>query len=171
MKSAFLDERRVLNATEAAELFDTNRAALHRYLLSAGIASADCDEVVQETFLALVHHLSQEKPRDNLRGWLFRVAHNYASKLRARSSRGTELLDLHPDPLPDPEERAVLQQRQRRLLAVVRALPEQDRECLSLRAEGFRYREIAEILGMSLGSVANAMARSLDKLSRVYERS
>jgi len=64
----------------------------------------------------------------------------------------------------------VLQQRQRRLLAVVRALPEQDRECLSLRAEGFRYREIAEILGISLGSVANAMARSLDKLSRVDSR-
>ena len=170
MKSAGLETRRIVHASEAAELFDANRAALHRYLLSIGIASPDCDEIVQETFLALFQHLSREKPRDNLRGWLFRVAHNHALKLRTRTSRSAELLDLHPDPLPNPEQRAVLQQRQRRLLAVVRALPEQDRECLSLRAEGFRYREIAEILGISLGSVANAMARSLDKLSRMDGR-
>lgn len=170
MKTACLEDRRVVYASEASELFALNRVAVQRYLLSTGLPAADCEEVVQETFLALFQHLSQEKPRDNLRGWIFRVAHNLALKLRSRAGRTTELLDLYPDPLPDPEQRAVLQQRQRRLLAVVRALPQQDRECLSLRAEGFRYREIAEILGISLGSVAASLARTLDKLSRVDGR-
>jgi RNA polymerase sigma-70 factor (ECF subfamily) len=165
-----LQDRQVLYASEAAELFDANRAALQRYLLSTGLAVADCEEVVQETFLALFQHLSQEKPRDNLRGWIFRVGHNLALKLLIRGGRNAELLDLHADPLPDPEQRAVQRQRQRRLLAVVRAMPQQDRECLSLRAEGFRYREIADILGISLGSVANCMARALDKLTSVDGR-
>ena len=52
------------------------------------------------------------------------------------------------------------------LLAVVQALPEQDRRCLYLRAEGLRYRDITEVLGMSLGAVAQSLARSLERLHR-----
>jgi RNA polymerase sigma-70 factor (ECF subfamily) len=57
-----------------------------------------------------------------------------------------------------------------RLLAVVAALPEQDRRCLFLRAEGLRYREIAEILDMSLGGVSLSLARSLVRLARCEKR-
>ncbi len=57
-----------------------------------------------------------------------------------------------------------------RLLAVVAALPEQDRRCLFLRAEGLRYREIAEILDMSLGGVSLSLARSLARLARCEKR-
>jgi RNA polymerase sigma-70 factor (ECF subfamily) len=57
-----------------------------------------------------------------------------------------------------------------RIQAVIRALPEQDRRCLFLRAEGLRYREIAEALGISLGSVANSLERAIGKLSRAREQ-
>ena len=60
-------------------------------------------------------------------------------------------------------------QRQHRLLAVVKALPELDQCCLSLRAEGLRYREIAEVLGISLGAVANSLEKSLSRLNRADE--
>jgi RNA polymerase sigma-70 factor (ECF subfamily) len=49
---------------------------------------------------------------------------------------------------------------------VVLALTEQERQCLFLRAEGLRYRQIAEILGVSVGTVSILLARSLDKLKR-----
>ncbi len=74
------------------------------------------------------------------------------------------------DPSPNPEEQASYTQRQKRLLAVFKALGEDDRLCLQLRAEGLRYREIAEVLGMSLGSVAQSLGRSLGKLSSVEAR-
>jgi RNA polymerase sigma-70 factor (ECF subfamily) len=51
-----------------------------------------------------------------------------------------------------------------RLRTVLRALPEQDRCCLALRAEGLRYREIAATLGISLGSVSLSLTRSLARL-------
>jgi len=70
------------------------------------------------------------------------------------------------DPEPSPEDACSDAQRQQRLLAVVAALPDVDRSCLRMRAEGLRYREIAEILGISLGSVSMSMARSLGKLLR-----
>jgi RNA polymerase sigma-70 factor (ECF subfamily) len=56
-------------------------------------------------------------------------------------------------------------------MAVARALPEQDQCCLTLRAEGLRYREIARVLGISVGSVANSLARALGRLSRADEMS
>jgi len=73
------------------------------------------------------------------------------------------------DSASDPEEQVADLQRQDRLLAVVKALPEMDRCCLSLRAEGFRYREIAGVLGISLGAVANSLGKSLSRLSRADE--
>lgn len=161
----------VLAAAEndAAWWFAELRTPLLRYLASCGLASADGEEVVQDAFIALFDHLKQGKPRDNLRGWLFRVVHNLGLK---RLQRGPALVELEEaeDPAPDPEWRAADRQRVARLRAVFRALPVQDQRCLALRAEGLRYREIAEVLGISLGSVAASMARSLDKLAKVDAR-
>jgi RNA polymerase sigma-70 factor (ECF subfamily) len=74
------------------------------------------------------------------------------------------------DPGLNPEEQLASSQRQERLLAVLRALPEQDQYCLYLRAEGLRYREISEVLGISLGTVSNSLGRSLGRLGRADER-
>jgi RNA polymerase sigma-70 factor (ECF subfamily) len=160
---------------EVTDLFEQLRNPLFRYLLSLGLNTQDGEEVIQEVFLALFQHLKNGKPRENLRGWIFRVGHNLALKLRQRRGwrrvqSGGGAADGGPDPEPDPEQQALCNQRQRRLSAVIRALPKQDRACLALRAEGIRYREIAEILGVSLGAVALSLERSLAKLSRVRER-
>src|SRR5581483_6823985 len=150
---------------DVISLFDQLRRPLLRYLLSTGLCLHDGEEVIQETFLSLFQHLRRGRPRQNLRGWVFRVAHNLALK-RQYGSRGPVLVqqeegsgEQHIDPGPNPEEMLATKQRQRRLQAVVRALPAQDRCCLYLRAEGLRYREIAEILGISLGAVSLSLGR------------
>jgi RNA polymerase sigma-70 factor (ECF subfamily) len=61
-------------------------------------------------------------------------------------------------------------QTQERLGRLFRKLPEQDQRCLTLRAEGLRYREIAEVLDMSIGAVSISLARSLARLGRAIER-
>jgi RNA polymerase sigma-70 factor (ECF subfamily) len=81
-----------------------------------------------------------------------------------------QAVQLLADPSPDPEVQAASRQKQRRLLAVVEVLPEQDRQCLFLRAEGLRYREIATVLDVSLGTVASSLAKSLARLARAAER-
>lgn len=162
---------------EVISLFEQLRAPVFRYLLSFRIPVPDAEEVLQEVFLALFQHLRQGKSRANLQGWVFKVAHNCALKCRLRSRRhsdrfGTvaEWVATKVDPEPGPEEILIIGQRRRRLLAVVRALPEQDRCCLSLRAEGLRYREIALVLGISLGSVAASLEKSMARLMRADER-
>jgi len=157
-------------AVEVTQLFELFRSPLFRYLSTLGLTAHDAEEIIQEVFLALFRHLKEGKPRDNLRGWVFRCGHNLALKLRTRvqgRTSGLSDFESHADPDPNPEQLAVARQQHARLAAVYRSLPERERACLALRAEGFRYREIADIQGMSLGAVAGALSRALGKLARV----
>jgi len=158
---------------EVAVLFSEFRGRILRYLLCFGLCVQDGEEIVQEVFLLLFRHLQQKKPRKNLQGWLFRVAHNLGLKKRIESRRTNgedpDWVLLAHDAAPSPEQQTMMKQQQRRLIAVLDALPSQDRSCLYLRAEGLRYREIAEILGISLGSVSQSLARAVKRLNHVYQ--
>ena len=162
---------------EVIELFDQLRDGLLRYVVSLGLGVHDGEDVIQEVFLSLFRHLRLGRSRANLRGWVFRVAHNLALRQRHRAHRqqaknGAEesAFDKHLDPEANPEEQLAKNQHQRQLLSVVAALSDQDQDCLRLRAEGLRYREIAGVLNMSLGAVAKSLTRSMQRLSCVGGR-
>jgi RNA polymerase sigma-70 factor (ECF subfamily) len=169
--------RRAQLGEQVTSAFDQFRDPLLRYLWSFGLAIQDGEEILQDVFLSMFQHLDRGKPLGNVRGWLFRVAHNLALKRRDRTRRDGQTGDeagmenLAIDPGPNPEEQMLNSQIQRRLVAVVEALSEQDRRCLFLRSEGLRYREIAEVLDISLGSVSLSLTRSLARIACSAERS
>ena len=157
-------------------LFDELRIPLLRYLAGFPLTLQDSEDVIQEVFLALFQYLRNGKSHQNVRGWLFRAAHNLALKKHVRSRKDIEngplmaVEELVADPAPTPEDQFAFNQTQKRLLSVVRAMPQQNRWCLYLRAEGLRYREIAEVLDISLGSVSLYLERSLAHIARAAER-
>ena len=162
---------------DVMELFEQFRDSLLRYAVSLGVPFHDAEEVIQEVFLSLFRHLQLGRSRANLRAWLFRVTHNLGLKRlyvnqRSESNPTSDAAIAREqlDPSPDPEEELLSAQRRHRLLAVVRALPEVDQCCLRLRAEGLRYREIASVLGMSLGAVSISLTQSLARLIRADRR-
>jgi RNA polymerase sigma-70 factor (ECF subfamily) len=162
---------------EVISLFDEFSNRLLRYALSFGLSVHDGEEIIQEVFLSLHCHLQLGRSRKNLRGWLFRVVHNLSLKrrraaheIRESTKSDGNLVERQFDPAPNPEERLAAAQRHDLLRAVFRALPAKDQSCLQLRAEGLRYREIAGILGMSLGAVSISLTRSLARLERAGER-
>jgi RNA polymerase sigma-70 factor (ECF subfamily) len=137
---------------EVVQLFDELRSRLLRYLLGFGLPPQDGEEVVQEVFLSLYQHLQRGGSRQNLRGWIFRVAHNLGLKRRLARTReieygmasGEALAAAQPDPAENPEEQLLSSQRRQRLQAVLRALPEQDgaspcarRGCATARSPRF----------------------------------
>ena len=160
---------------EIVELFTQFRNPLLRYVSALGLPIADGEEVVQEVFLALFQHLRQGKPRTNLKGSVFRVGHNLALKQRMRNGRREKLYGSdvanseHLAPEPNPEQLFAGSRRREKLLAVIKELPETDRCCLYLRAEGLRYRQIADVLDISLGGVSEMLGRTLARLSKVEE--
>ncbi len=158
--------------TVVIHLFDHLQERVLNYVLTFGVSFHDAEDVVQETFLSLFRHLVLDRPRSNLNGWLFRVAHNLALKRRS-SNRVVEsrldhagILALQADPAPDPEGRLAFSQMHQRLRAVLDALPEQEQRCLYLRAEGLKYRKIARVLGVSLSTVSTSLTWALARMMR-----
>jgi RNA polymerase sigma-70 factor (ECF subfamily) len=158
---------------EVLRMFEEFRDPLLRYILALGLRIHDGEEIVQEVFLALFQHLQAGKPETNLKGWIFRVGHNLSLKQRARGGRLDRLhcsqavAENQVHPQLNPEEQFAEGQQRKQLLVEVESFPEIDRCCLYLRAEGLRYREIAEVLNISLGGVSLALGRSLARLREV----
>jgi RNA polymerase sigma-70 factor, ECF subfamily len=163
---------------EVLVLFDECGTGLRRYLSSFGLGPAATDDLLQDVFMSLFRHLRLGRPRTNLKGWLFQVGHNLALKQRHKGLKRQEtegewdavVADRAIDPSANPEERLAGGRRQARLRAVVRAMPERDRRCLYLRAEGLSYRDIARTLDISLGSVAKSVTRAVTRLTIVDTR-
>jgi RNA polymerase sigma-70 factor, ECF subfamily len=156
-------------------LFNECGSGLRRYVASFGLSIDESEDVVQEVFLSLFRHLLLGRSQRNLRGWLFRVAHNLALKQRhavqRRNSRHCDDLPLdRVDASANPEEQLAEAERRKQAYAVLRALPARDRRCVFLRAEGLRYREIGRVVGLSLGAVAKSLTRSLTRLTNAELR-
>jgi RNA polymerase sigma-70 factor (ECF subfamily) len=154
-------------------MYDTLRLPVVRYLICLGLRQEDADEIVQETFLRVYKHLRADGADPNLRGWVFRVAHNLAinhcKKQRGHAAlgdvEGCEEAFCIADPSPNAEEVVLRKERMRRVVKAMRNLSGQEMQCVHLRAEGFRYREIAKIMGIGTSTVADSLQRALAKLA------
>jgi len=155
-------------------LFAEVRAALYRYLRWLGSTPEQTDDAIQETFLRLYAHLGSGGSRENVRAWVFRVAANLIRDERrsVRWRRSDPLPEpggaerAFVDPVANPEETAAANESSRRLVAAIRALPLDQQQCLALRSQGLRYREIAELLGIGTTTVSDLLQRAIRKLSR-----
>ncbi|WP_263382172.1 RNA polymerase sigma factor [Granulicella arctica] len=162
---------------EMLALFDLLRMPVLRYAVSFGLAQCDGEDILQEVFLALFHHLRKRRSRSNLRAWIFRVTHNLALRRRMLIQSRARLTQLdaytpeeHYTSELNPEEIAIAGEQHADLLRVYRTLPDRDQRCLQLRAEGLTYREIAGVVGVSLGTVATILVRSLSRLGQMNAR-
>ena len=157
------------DSCEATALYRELRKPLLRYLAGLGLSSEEAQDVVQDAFLSLHKHLAAGGSQENIRSWLFRVAHNRArncQKSYARRFGGP--LDAVFDSISHeatPEQAVLAKEKFQRLDKAIRSLAAQERECLMLRAEGLRYREIGEVLGIPTSTVSDTVDRAVKKLA------
>lgn len=167
---SFFNDARIRQQT--IELYDDLRPSLYAYLSCLGLSADQAQDVIQETFLRLVRHRFQQSGEDNLRAWIFRVAHNLSIDFHRFQRRWYWNSDNQPrgplnqqiDPRPSPEQRVILKEHRKRIEDAFAQLTPKQRQCVVLRAEGFRYREIALILRISVQRVGELMKRSIDLL-------
>jgi RNA polymerase sigma-70 factor (ECF subfamily) len=154
---------------EATKLFEELRKPLLRYLVCLGLSPDEAQDVAQDAFLSLHRHVTSGGAQENIRSWLFRVAHNQArNRQTSYDRRFTTPLDASRDDMLDhatPERELLAKEKFRQLQTAIRSLTEAERECLLLRAEGLRYREIGEVLGMATSTVADSVDRAIRKLA------
>jgi RNA polymerase sigma-70 factor (ECF subfamily) len=159
---------------DTERLFRTYHAPLVRYL-TRRLGDPDwADEVAQETFLRVLRQEGGAQTLTNERAWIFAVATNLVrddARKDARRRKHLTLLAEEAKELQAPAADDAMERAQERAAArrALDELEERDRNALLMREEGLDYREIAEALGLSVGSVGTTLARARKRLVEVYE--
>ena len=157
-------------------LFEQLHLPVFRYVMCKTRNSAKAEDITQESFLRLFCHLRDERPVENPKAWLFAVAHNLTvdsmrgeSHFKSFEDAAWEQLEDSRSVVKNDLERTVLERERRELLRkAVAGLTPLQRECLHLRSEGLRLREIADLLKISISTVADATRRASVKLARQF---
>jgi RNA polymerase sigma-70 factor, ECF subfamily len=147
------------------ELYANIRPALLSYIRQIVHSSAEAEDIVQTAFLKTFDQAS-DRGIENLRGWIYRVAHNLAIDSLRRNSFHEQAVSewLYTKPVETPtsaEQASINRQTVERAL---RCLNERERACLLLRAEGLSYSEIGEVLEISAKAVSVYLARAVRKV-------
>ncbi|HET9955117.1 MAG TPA: RNA polymerase sigma factor [Polyangiaceae bacterium] len=150
-------------------VYEQHRAPLYTFLLRLSGRAALAEDLLQETWLRLVHHAAALPPGTQLRPWLFTVARNlHTSHRRWALLDGSRLLDLAFQPRgssPSPLEAMAATEAQRALERALTRLPLADREALLLCVvSGFEPSEAASILNISAEATRQRLARARAKL-------
>lgn len=157
------------------QYFEQLREPVFRYLTATfGGESAQAEEITQDAFLQLYRALCDQQAIQNVRAWVFRVAHNLAVD-RIRSQKfiaplndedWIKLQNSLVETGLNPEQSLLQKEKLNRLRLAIGRLTFVERECLNLRTKGFRYREIGEILEIGTTTVSDTLGRVIEKLAK-----
>jgi RNA polymerase sigma factor (sigma-70 family) len=155
-----------LSAAIAAEL-----PKVRRHAIGLLYNRADAEDLVQDCLEAALAKQSTLQDPSRLRGWLFAILNNlFLMRMRTNSRRGVTIaIDEFADSLiasSAADDRGMA-------LDLARAMGELSLEhrqiLLLLNVEGYRYDEIADILGMPIGTVMSRLARARQRLRALLE--
>jgi RNA polymerase sigma factor (sigma-70 family) len=134
--------------------------AYARQMLSG--SSSDAEDVLQDVFLRAYHALRADRRPIALRAWLYRVAHNRCiDQIRRPAPAPEDIYELNRGVPSDPMAEAERREDLRRLIADVRALPDQQRSALLMREmEGLSYNDLAEALGVTVPAIKSLLVRA-----------
>ena len=139
-------------------------------------SAAEAEDAAQEGFVKAYRALDRFRPGAELRPWLLRIVANEARN-RLRSSGRRHRLELRltegfrpGDAAPSPEAVAVALDERQRLLAMVNALGDEDRQVIASRYFlELSGEETAAALGIPEGTVKSRLSRALARLRALVE--
>jgi RNA polymerase sigma-70 factor (ECF subfamily) len=179
-----------------ASLVDAYSPGLMRMALMFVRDRAVAEEVVQETWLAVLRGIDGFEGRSSLRTWIFRILINTAKTRGQRESRSVPFSAAAPgdeasvDPdrflgpesrwaggwalapaeWPTPEEELLSGETREVILAAIEGLPEAQRTVITLRdVEGYPAEEVAAALGITDGNQRVLLHRARSKVRAALE--
>jgi RNA polymerase sigma-70 factor, ECF subfamily len=166
------DSRQSAIENEVVRLYEKNAAALHRYGLAICGDPAMAQDAVQEAFLRYYIALRKETAGMDAKGWLYSTTRNYIldrlKEYYVRNSQSLEAASQIAEDAENPEANIML----REIHATAHELlSPRELECLRLRNEGLRYRDIADILKIETATVGVLLGRAVKKIRTALNRS
>jgi RNA polymerase sigma-70 factor (ECF subfamily) len=138
------------------------------YLLTAN--EEDAKDLVQDTFLKALSHSEKFQPDTNLKAWTYTIMKNtFINNYRRNVKSGTIIdttEDLHylNNARISHEETAESKIAVKDILASISRLEEDHRKPFEMHTEGYKYKEIAEALELSIGTVKSRIFFTRKKL-------
>ncbi len=182
-ESQFIDKLKAGNA-EAFDLLITRYSAdVHALLYRLTENPEEAGDLTQETFLSALTAIKGFRGDSGIKTWLFRIAINHSRnrfrwwKRRKRDltvsldatvgSSETKVHETIADKAENPEESAMVRERERALTNALFGLPDIFREVIVLcDIEGMSYDEISQSLGVNIGTVKSRIARGREELRK-----
>lgn len=137
--------------------------------------TADCEEandLLQETSLKALDNEEKYEPQTNFKGWIYTIMRNIFINNYRRIIREQTFIDTtdshyhlnlsHDTAFESTESAYDLKEMHR----IVNALPKEYRIPFSMHLAGFKYREIAEKMGLPLGTVKSRIFFTRQKLQQ-----
>ncbi len=154
---------------------DRLHAAVHRL-----VESDDALDVVQEAFLHAYQHLGSFKGDAQFFTWLYRIAMNAAISLRRKRKPALRIVGPDGEPVIDPADpsdgsqpaHALEQSDRERVVkkALSRCSAEHKAVLVMKDMEGMKYEEMAEVLGVPVGTIRSRLHRARLELREILER-
>ena len=174
-------------------LFGRFHDPLFKLFRSKGFSEAECQDLIQETFLNVYRGLADYRPEKRFESWIFSIAINTANRYFRRLSTKKRGGDVHlvtqerlagdrpwePEGPPEgeggPLRDLLTRERRLQLRRAIHELPLQMARCVKLRVDrDLRYSEIAEVLQISENTVKvqlfHARRRLREALGEYFDR-
>lgn len=151
--------------------YDECAERVFRFLFSKVNSLTVAQDLTSQTFLKAWQAYPTLRKPDRFVPWVFAIARNQANDHYRQTKLNSTLFDEQaPDPLANPLQEAIQNERAFSLNRLVSILKEDERELLNLRYQGeLTFREIAQILGRTESAVKKQHLRMLARLRSQLE--
>lgn len=154
-----------------AEIYDTYSPGIYRYAMRLLGDTSLAEDCVADVFARFLKALQEQRgPRDHLKAYLYRVAHNWIVDLYRRNEQVFELSDTIRSEADVPEEEAAKRIRKKQVRRAIRHLTPDQQQVISLKyLEDWGNEEVARIMKKPVGAVKSLQHRALRSLYRILE--
>lgn len=163
--------RELISGQEKAyhQVVETHYTRIYAFLLRMTRDVALAEDLTQDTFATAWRSLDKFEGRASMATWMHTIALNVCREYMRRVHPLTEAVDeekiVSPDPTPELIERLGAEEMNAKVQQAVTELPRIYREVVVLRCtQGLKYREVADILGLPLGTVKTRLFVAFEKL-------
>lgn len=161
---------RALEEAALGEVFDTYYPVLYRYIYHHTHHRETAEDLTAEVFTRMLEQLAKGcGPSRRLRAWLYRVAYNViVDNSRRQVHRDHDCLDertaFAPGDVEGEAEQSLLRDRARAALG--RLTPDQRAVLILKYLEGYGNRDVAEMMGTTIGAIKALQHRGLQAMRR-----
>lgn len=156
------------------EVWQEFRLSLKKFIRARVKNDQDCEDILQEVFMKIHHHLPDLKEEDKLRSWVYQITRNAIIDFyRYQAKSQIKLLDAKKQQILPNETDITYENNKNKIVAtwlkdLMEQLPEKYKEALIyVELEQHTQKELAEKLGISLSGAKSRVQRGREKLKNI----